>query len=620
MKKVLSTIIICCIAYIVFPQSQRTVLVEEFTSGTCPPSGYQDPVLDTLLAHNTGKVVSIMYQGPPWPSPDPMYNQNPSDVNDRSAFYSVPYVPYGRVDGQSPGLTSPNVVHITQTYLDTAYSKPSPFTILTSSAFNASGDSMIIDITINCTQDVIITQPKLYVAIVENIVHFAAPIPGSTLKNFYTVMRKMTPSANGTSLTGSWTNGQSQSFQFACAVNPVLYDFSQLAVVSFIQDVASKDVYQAGYAPANIQQYDAGILSVMPISASCSNVYNASAVLKNYGTDTLTSCNIYYSADGASPQLYNWTGSLAQNSVDTIMFPPQSVSNSVSHTLNIYTSNPNSNPDYCYFNNSNTSYFLMATSATGITTVTQDFQGPTFPPADWSIQNNSNDATWNRATGAGGFSMSSACVRLPFYDIPAGSPADYFYLPVTDLSSALAPLYFSFDIAYRQYSTEHDSLNVQVSVDCGSTWNTLYAKSGSTLATAPSSTTVFVPNGSQWRKDSVLLNSYAGQSNVLIRFEGISRYGNNLFIDNIKFDATGTVGIQGHPGQNNLAIFPNPTNGQFTVSGEQEIELINIYNLTGKLVYSSSSPEVTLDQSSGVYSVQIIDKNKNLTIKKLIIQ
>jgi hypothetical protein len=620
MKKIISLLIVSLTTIFSFSQSQRIVLVEEFTSGTCPPSGIRDPILDTLLAHNTSKAVSIVYQGPPIPSADPMYNHNPADVNIRASYYSVSYVPKGFVDGMLPGPTTPSVVDITQALIDSVYAIPSPFTILVGSAFNSSADSMIINITVTCTQNVSITQPKLHVAIVENIVHFAAPIPGSGLQDFYTVMRKMAPNANGTLLTGTWTVGQTQTFQFKVRTDPSIYSLSQLAVVAFIQDQPSKVVYQAGYAPSLPPLVDAGIISVDSISLTgCGNTILPVVTIKNFGLDTLTSCQLYYSIDGLSPQVYNWTGSLATNALDTIALPALTITGTVAHIFKAYTSAPNSFADFNNLNNSRELHFLMSIGS-GSIAITEDFQPVTFPPSGWSIQNPGSSQTWGRYNGAGGFGTSSASVRLLFYSMNMNE-TDYLYLPPIDLSSAVTPLEFSFDVAYRQYINEQDSLNVQVSVDCGISWSTFYAKAGTTLATVSPSTSFFIPSASNWRHETISFDSLVGQPDVLIRFEGISRIGNNLYIDNVNIDADNAVMIPELSAPNDFNIFPNPTSGLFSIADDNnEIEYIAIYNSIGKLVYKGSSRQMNLQGSPGVYSIRITDKEKNVINKKLIIQ
>ena len=60
----------------------------------------------------------------------------------------------------------------------------------------------------------------------------------------------------------------------------------------------------------------------------------------------------------------------------------------------------------------------------------------------------------------------------------------------TGLSSAQ----MTFDVAYAPYDAAYfDGLEVLVSTNCGSSFTSVYSKSGTTLATASATTSVFVP-------------------------------------------------------------------------------------------------------------------------------
>ena len=95
-------LLIVCIAYAQVPKSQRMVLVEEFTQASCYSCALYNPALNTLLAANTSKVISLKYQTS-WPGVDPMNAANPSDVAGRVSFYGwISGVPIVVKDGDLP--------------------------------------------------------------------------------------------------------------------------------------------------------------------------------------------------------------------------------------------------------------------------------------------------------------------------------------------------------------------------------------------------------------------------------------------------------------------------------------------------------------------------------------
>jgi hypothetical protein len=87
-----------------------------------------------------------------------------------------------------------------------------------------------------------------------------------------------------------------------------------------VGDVEDYGVLIIDETPSN--EYDAGIsLVTLASGPDCSNTFEPSLTLRNYGTATLTSVQIQYDVNGLNPQTYDWTGSLASNATTTIILP-----------------------------------------------------------------------------------------------------------------------------------------------------------------------------------------------------------------------------------------------------------------------------------------------------------
>ncbi len=81
---------------------------------------------------------------------------------------------------------------------------------------------------------------------------------------------------------------------------------------------------------------------IVPKDSSCSNNIRAEIKLTNQGTNTLTSCDIYYSIDAGVPVVFNWTGALASGASTNVNLPLLVTTNG-NHTYNIYIDSTNLN-------------------------------------------------------------------------------------------------------------------------------------------------------------------------------------------------------------------------------------------------------------------------------------
>jgi hypothetical protein len=240
MKKITITIA-SLVSLAAFGQSQRMVLVEEFTQASCVPCAQANPTLNNTLSANASKAVSIKYQTN-WPGVDPMNDQNPTDVSKRVTYYDVGAVPNVSMDGKS--ATTPGT--ITTTSITKEYGVASPFRMLVTQQLNGKQDSISINCTLTASQDFTTTGPLyLRVALIEKAIIFSKAPGTNGEKEFYNVMRKMYPAATGTSLPVTWVNGKTQTVSFKVVLPTYIYNKAQLGVVAFLQSDNDKVVHQA---------------------------------------------------------------------------------------------------------------------------------------------------------------------------------------------------------------------------------------------------------------------------------------------------------------------------------------------------------------------------------------
>lgn len=98
---------------------------------------------------------------------------------------------------------------------------------------------------------------------------------------------------------------------------------------------------------------DAGMVTLIkPDATSCAGPLDVKVVIKNFGNDTLKSATIMWSVSGKVQALYNWSGKLKTNAMDTIVIGNFNFYNLFSPQFSIKSSLPNGNPDEIKFNDS----------------------------------------------------------------------------------------------------------------------------------------------------------------------------------------------------------------------------------------------------------------------------
>ncbi len=122
------------------------------------------------------------------------------------------------------------------------------------------------------------------------------------------------------------------------------------------------------------------------------------------------------------------------------------------------------------------------------------------PAPGWQVVNPDGGLTFETAEGANGPSFSgNKSAFVDFYSYSTSGQRDYLYSKVfTGLESTDT---VKFDYAYAMYPGYTDSLVVKLSTDGGATFPyEIFRKGGSSLATAPATTSPFVPSSpNQWR-------------------------------------------------------------------------------------------------------------------------
>lgn len=234
-----------------------------------------------------------------------------------------------------------------------------------------------------------------------------------------------------------------------------------------------------------------------------------------------------------NPTSWSWSFPGGTPATSTAQNPSVTYASAGTYNVTLTVTNANGN-------DSEVKSSYITVSGTQTLPLVEGFENATFLPANWVMEDAGMDnITWERNTSVGGFSASAACAYFDNYSNDVSGLRDEMLTPKYDLSS-LSTCTLTFDVAYARYNaTYSDTLAALISTDCGTTWTQIYMKGGTTLATRPDLTTgAFVPTSTQWRTETINLNTYAGQGNVLVKFQNRGRYGQMLYLDNINIQGT----------------------------------------------------------------------------------
>lgn len=359
------------------------------------------------------------------------------------------------------------------------------------------------------------------------------------------------------------------------------------------------------------------------VQETCLDSVSVSFRLRNRGTDTIFTAEIQAVLNGTPYSTISYTNTpLAynQNTLINVGNVPLEVG---LNTFQFEILTINETSDTNATNNIVAAQIIRIAPESEDVPIVNGFQTSAFPSLNFTVENPDNDVTWVRTTSAGGFGQSSSSAWLNFYDYDAAGSRDYLEFPFFQLNNDSQDVSLQFDVAYAPYSQfNNDSLAVQISSDCGQTWSQLYLKGNLQLATNNGNYTQsnFVPTSAQWRRDSISLNSFRGQSDLLIRFEARNGYGNNLYLDNINVsyyipDTTGGIGLD-EAFYGGISVYPNPADKEVVIQSlNNRFTSLMVHNQLGQLVRTeqfSPSIEFKMDMvelNQGVYTISVIDEN-----------
>jgi Secretion system C-terminal sorting domain/CARDB len=369
------------------------------------------------------------------------------------------------------------------------------------------------------------------------------------------------------------------------------------------------------------KQSNAAILSIdQPASTLCTTDLTPAVTIANYGFDTLKALTINYRVDNGPLSTFIFTGALPRCTTQLVTLTGISTTTG-NHVLTVFSSNPNGLADQSPQND--TASKAIAISPTVSAPVAEGFENAAFPPENWTLTNPDGLLTWEKTTSAARSGTASMVIRN--FDYPVANSIDRFLSPVVKYDPAVDSFFLSFDYAYApgvQYpgSTAFpiDTLEVDITQDCGQTFTPVWKKWGIELQTInepnSASGTAFIPNSAtQWRNINLYLNPVIGTGSFQAYFVAKSNRQNNLYLDNLNIY---TKKLPQRLKEQGYLLYPNPFSNSFIIRHYHvptTLRSIAIFNSVGQMVWErdvngTANTEMTVDLpnlAAGVYIVKL---------------
>lgn len=281
------------------------------------------------------------------------------------------------------------------------------------------------------------------------------------------------------------------------------------------------------------------------------------------------------------------------------------------------------NPSVVYNNPGNFNVKLEVSNATGATsllqtgfvsvrrnsgytwynTFTSGFEFNTVPNGTWHVDNPDGDQIkWQR----NGFNSSEGnySVKLDnFNNTASNTDAIITDKIIVDRATAMN-FTFKYAVASRP-GAGTDQIVVSVSDDCGASWNSVRTILGPQLYAAINKATAWNPtSANNWRTGTANLNDYAGGDPIMVKIDFISGGGNNAFLDEFSLNVTLN---EEELDAEQIALYPNPSNGTFTVDGLPTGTAYQILAVDGRLLQQDqlgTSGTIRTNAAAGYYIFQ----------------
>jgi photosystem II stability/assembly factor-like uncharacterized protein len=360
---------------------------------------------------------------------------------------------------------------------------------------------------------------------------------------------------------------------------------------------------------ADIELY--GVLSTSP-DYTCDPENTILLRVHNSGTNTITAFDIVYTISTQNPETRPWTGTLLPGQTSEITLNNLGTLDAGENSLNINIVLPSESDEYPENNTDTVSISEIIPQNTA--NETNDLK--TFEVSgedNWVVKGDQD--VWSIAVPNGTALNSAGSGSTAYTTNPNGNYASnkqaQLVSPCYDLTTVSSPV-LKFSMAY-QIEAGWDYLYLEYTINKGTTWNNLATYTGNNATL------------SAYEFD---LESFANASNIIFRYRFVTDdvvEEEGVVLDDFIIEGS-TLNLEENI-QNNINLYPNPSNGNLTVTWKptSEASNIKIYNLLGRLILNQNINEgqQRLDlnmtkEASGIYFIKLKVGNRFMRNKLII--
>ncbi|HEX2899212.1 MAG TPA: M43 family zinc metalloprotease [Bacteroidia bacterium] len=283
-----------------------------------------------------------------------------------------------------------------------------------------------------------------------------------------------------------------------------------------------------------------------------------------------------------APTSWSWSFPGGTPSTSTLQNPVVTYSTTGVYDVTLVTTNSIGNATEFKF-----SYIDVVQPSTSI--LTQGFEGILVLPQGWMVTDDNGIETWKLTTAARSEGQNSMKVK----NFEMRNAGEKMALHSNSFSMQnVTSGYMTFDHSYKKYSgLTSDKLSVDISTDCGATWTEVWSLAGPYLATVAGTAAAaeWVPSQlSHWKSDTVSLDSFAGQSNVKVKFVCHSGGGQSVYLDNINMNVTLVSAPDANAIGWDFQVAPNPFHDDLRISfalAKPEAISFTMTDVSGKVMF-----------------------------------